>query len=165
MNKLIEWLIELQRSAWNRDYHFSKKKMVVWLLEKSPFKQWTITVKYRLHHLFANAMSLTSIVSGYDFLIMLYNRASEGRMSKDWAKLGLNVKLPNCQYGNDYKKSHGTASCMLFRRAFLNSGCTLAVLHRNQKKILFSMQFFIKILLIKSKSTKIILIASLQLIF
>ena len=58
-----------------------------------------------------------------------YRWASLERMPRDWAKLCLTVKLPYSQYRNNYKISQGSASYMPYRRACLNSGCFLAVLH------------------------------------
>ena len=57
------------------------------------------------------------------------SKVSLERMPKNRAISYLNVKPHHCQYGNNYKISHGTLGCMPFRRVCLISGCALAMLH------------------------------------
>ena len=57
------------------------------------------------------------------------SKVSPERMPKNRAISYLKVKQHHCQYGNNYKISHGTLGCMPFRRVCLISGCILAMHH------------------------------------
>ena len=61
--------------------------------------------------------------------IWYYSYASLQCIRRDWVKLCPKMKLPCCQYRNNYKISHGTESYMPYRRACLISGCAPVKLH------------------------------------
>ena len=70
-------------------------------------------------------------IYAYFFSFFLHSCASLERMPRYWAKSCLIVmlKLPYCQYWNNYIISHGAAYYMPYRRAWLISGVALAMLH------------------------------------
>ena len=63
------------------------------------------------------------------FLCLKYSWTSIERISRDWAKLCLILKLPYCRQRNNYKISHDTEGKMPYRRACLISGCALVKLY------------------------------------